>query len=69
MLYLAYAALMGFAIGGISLWYSNYATDQRTAPRRNIVYQAVIGTFAAFAAMLFLYTTRIIKVNGTIQEG
>jgi len=65
-LYLAYAALMGFAIGGISLWYSTWATEN--GAESNIVYQAVIGTFAAFAAMLFLYTTRIIKVNGTFKK-
>ena len=66
VLYLAYAALMGFAIGGISLWYSTWATEN--GAESNIVYQAVIGTFAAFAAMLFLYTTRIIKVNGTFKK-
>ena len=65
-LYLAYAALMGFAIGGISLWYSTWATEN--GAESNIVYQAVIGTFAAFAAMLFLYTTRIIKVTGTFKK-
>jgi uncharacterized YccA/Bax inhibitor family protein len=63
--YLAYAALMGFALGGVSMWYSDYATQNNGGDNANIVYQAVIGTFAAFAAMLALYTTRIIKVNGT----
>ncbi|HVQ89355.1 MAG TPA: Bax inhibitor-1/YccA family protein [Actinomycetes bacterium] len=62
-LYLGYAALMGFALGGISLWYSTYATEMNGGKNSNIVYQAVLGTFAAFAAMLFLYSTRIIKVN------
>ena len=62
--YLTYAALMGFALGGVSMWYSTYA-NANGGDNANIVYQAVIGTFAAFAAMLALYTTRIIKVNGT----
>ncbi|MGB2838459.1 MAG: Bax inhibitor-1/YccA family protein, partial [Actinomycetes bacterium] len=34
----------------------------------NIVLQAVIGTLAAFAAMLFLYGTRIIKVTGRFKK-
>ncbi|MEO8329658.1 MAG: Bax inhibitor-1/YccA family protein [Candidatus Nanopelagicales bacterium] len=68
VLYLAYAALMGFAIGGISLWYSTWATEANGGENANIVYQAVIGTFAAFAAMLVLYSTRIIKVNGTFMR-
>ena len=63
--YLTYAALMGFALGGVSMWYSTYANQNNGGDNANIVYQAVIGTFAAFAAMLILYTTRIIKVNGT----
>jgi uncharacterized YccA/Bax inhibitor family protein len=34
----------------------------------NIVLQAVIGTFAAFVAMLVLYGTRIIKVTGRFKK-
>ena len=30
--------------------------------------QAVLGTLAAFAAMLFLYGTRIIKVTGRFKK-
>jgi uncharacterized YccA/Bax inhibitor family protein len=68
VVYLAYALLMGVALGGISLWYYNYANADPTAPQSNIVVQAVLGTFAAFAAMLFLYATRIIKVGNTFRK-
>jgi len=34
----------------------------------NIIAQAVLGTFVAFAVMLLLYRTRIIKVNGTFMK-
>jgi uncharacterized YccA/Bax inhibitor family protein len=66
--YLGYALLMGIALGGISLWYYNFANADPTGPQNNIVVQAVLGTFAAFAAMLFLYATRIIKVGNTFRK-
>ena len=71
LVYLAYAAVEGVVIGGLSLWFqtwvdeSNLAAGQETT---NIVAQAVIGTFAAFAAVLFLYATRIIKVTGKFKK-
>jgi uncharacterized YccA/Bax inhibitor family protein len=49
-LILAYAALEGVFVGAISGWYAAYAGS-------NIIGQAVIGTLAAFAAMLILYRT------------
>lgn len=64
--YLGYAVLEGIVLGGISLWYYNYAIANGSD--QNIVVQAVIGTFAAFAAMLFLYATRIIKVGNTFRK-
>lgn len=64
--YLAYSAVQGVMLGGISLWYYNYAVAN--GAESNIVVQAVIGTFAAFAAMLFLYATRIIKVGNRFRK-
>ena len=67
---LAYAALEGVVIGGFSFWLQEYVNQSNAASGSeptNIVIQAVIGTFAAFAAMLFLYGTRIIKVTGRFK--
>jgi uncharacterized YccA/Bax inhibitor family protein len=67
--YLAYAVAEGVTLGGISLWYANYATDPASnVTDSTIVVQAVIGTFSAFAAMLFLYVTRIIKVGSRFRR-
>ncbi|MGN6598085.1 MAG: Bax inhibitor-1/YccA family protein [Actinomycetales bacterium] len=49
---LTYAALEGVFVGGISLYYNAYSAQ---AGGGNIVGQAILGTLAAFAAMLFLY--------------
>ena len=69
LLFLAYSAVQGVFLGGISYWYTQYAAiGKPLGEEPNIVAQAVIGTFAAFAAMLFLYTTRIIKVTGTFKK-
>jgi uncharacterized YccA/Bax inhibitor family protein len=70
--YLAYATVEGVVVGGFSFWMqeivnqSSWAEGQSNPP--NIVLQAVIGTLAAFAAMLFLYGTRIIKVTGRFKK-
>lgn len=67
---LGYAALEGVVIGGFSFWLQEYVNQSNAASGQeptNIVIQAVIGTFAAFAAMLFLYGTRIIKVTGKFK--
>lgn len=71
VVYLAYAAVEGVVIGGLSLWFQAWVNDSNAAAgteTTNIVAQAVIGTFAAFAAVLFLYATRIIKVNGRFKK-
>ena len=68
---LAYAALEGIVIGGFSFWLQEYVNQSNAASGQeptNIVIQAVIGTFAAFVAMLFLYGTRIIKVTGRFKK-
>jgi uncharacterized YccA/Bax inhibitor family protein len=69
--YLAYAAVEGIVIGGLSFWFQEMVDQSNFAqgtPTTNIVIQAVIGTFAAFAAVLFLYATRIIKVTGKFKK-
>jgi uncharacterized YccA/Bax inhibitor family protein len=71
VVYLAYAAVEGVVIGGLSLWFQSWVNESNAAAgteTTNIVAQAVIGTFAAFAAVLFLYATRIIKVNGRFKK-
>ena len=69
--FLLYGAVEGIFIGGTSYWFqqwvdvSNFAQGKDTT---NIVAQAVIGTLAAFIAVLVLYATRIIKVTGTFKK-
>jgi len=53
---LAYAALQGIAVGGISeIYAANFGG--------NIIMQAVIGTFGVFAGMLVVYKTGAIRVT------
>ncbi len=66
-LVLAYALVEGVFLGAISQWYYTWATTA-TDYGGNIVVQAVLGTLVAFGVMLFLYTSRIIKVNGTFMK-
>ena len=63
-LVIAYAAAEGLFLGAVSHVFSDaYATR---AP--NLVGQAVLGTIAAFAVMLTLYSNRIIRVNGKFAK-
>ena len=55
-LILSYAAVEGVFVGGISRWFANVYDP-------GIVSQAVLGTLVAFAVMLVLYRTRIIRVT------
>ena len=67
VLVLIYAAVQGVFLGGISYWYDNWV--QTVNPGyTGLVSQAIIGTLVAFGVMLLLYTTRIIKVNGTFAK-
>lgn len=50
---IAYAAVEGVFVGGVSYWYAS-AWD-------GIVPQAILGTLTAFAAMLFMYKTGIVR--------
>ena len=67
VLVLIYSAVQGVFLGGISYWYDNWV--QTVNPEyTGLVSQAIIGTLVAFGVMLLLYTTRIIKVNGTFAK-
>jgi uncharacterized YccA/Bax inhibitor family protein len=75
-LVLLYALVEGVFLGAISQWYYQFAEANAAAARAagetsipgNIVVQAVLGTLVAFGVMLFLYSSRIIKVNGTFMK-
>lgn len=72
VVFLAYATVEGVVVGGFSFWMQEYVNQSQIASGNNdppnIVLQAVIGTLAAFVAMLFLYGTRIIKVTGRFKK-
>jgi uncharacterized YccA/Bax inhibitor family protein len=51
---IAYAAVEGVFVGGVSYWYT-------MAYGNSLVPQAVLGTLAAFAAMLALYKTGVVR--------
>ena len=71
VVYLAYAAVEGIVIGGLSFWFQEMVNQSSFAQGKdatNIVALAVVGTLAAFASVLFLYATRIIKVNGRFKK-
>ncbi len=66
-LVLAYSLAEGIFLGGISWWY-DWLVRQDNPEYTGLISQAIIGTFVAFGVMLVLYTTRIIKVNGTFMK-
>jgi uncharacterized YccA/Bax inhibitor family protein len=69
--FLAYGAVEGVFIGGTSYWFQRWVDESNFAQGKdttNIVALAVVGTLAAFAAVLVLYATRIIKVTGTFKK-
>jgi len=65
-LVMAYAAVEGIFLGGISWAYSNWAAS--TGYQGNLVSQAVIGTLVAFVVMLALYKSRLVKVDGRFMK-
>ncbi len=65
VLVLAYGFVQGIFLGGISYFYNEQAVAGNYP---GIVQQAVIGTFVAFAVMLFLYKTGIIKVSARSRK-
>lgn len=66
-LVLAYSLAEGIFLGGISWWY-DWLVQQSNPEYTGLISQAIIGTLVAFGVMLVLYTTRIIKVNGTFMK-
>ena len=60
-LILAYGAVEGVFVGGISYWYAQAFGNQ-------LVPQAVLGTLAAFATMLVLYKTGVIRNSPRFQK-
>lgn len=62
-LILAYAVVQGVFLGGISFMY-NQMVQSVNPEYTGLVTQAIVGTFVAFAVMLALYQSRIVKVNG-----
>ncbi len=65
ILVIIYAAVQGIFLGGISNWYNAYA---ESVNYQGLVQQAVLGTMTAFAVMLLLYGTGIIKVTGKFMR-
>jgi uncharacterized YccA/Bax inhibitor family protein len=64
-LILAYAAVQGVFLGGISYAYDQWA--QGTG-YEGLVSQAIIGTLVAFVVMLTLYKSRLVKVDGRFKK-
>ena len=57
----AYAAFEGLLLGGIS------ALAESRFP--GIAFQAILGTFAVFSGMLFIYRTKVIQVTDKFKTG
>jgi uncharacterized YccA/Bax inhibitor family protein len=65
-LMLAYAALEGLFVGGISAFYAQMFTG--SAYGGSLIPQAVLGTFAAFAAMLIAYRSGLIRATKRFRK-
>lgn len=61
---LVYAPIMGFALGTISLMYSQRFEGTQTA---GLVPMAIVATFVVFGTMLSLYAARIVRVTETFR--
>ncbi len=66
-LVMLYAAFEGVFLGGISNYFQRYASFASGQPS-NIVLQAVIGTFVAFAVMLLLYKSGRLRATPRFQK-
>ena len=64
-LILAYAAVEGVFLGGISYAFNQWALSNGY---EGIISQAVIGTLVAFVVMLALYKSKLVKVNGRFAK-
>jgi len=60
-LMLAYAAIEGVFVGGISYFYASWQGN-------DLIPQAVLGTLAAFATMLALYKTGVVRNSPRFQK-
>jgi uncharacterized YccA/Bax inhibitor family protein len=58
-----YAAFEGLLVGAVSYVYAKVFDEPGTPAFQGIVAQAVLATLSVFAAMLVLYTTRVIRVT------
>lgn len=65
-LILAYAAFEGLLVGGISAIYAQMFTGTQFGG--SLIPQAVLGTLAAFGAMLFAYRTGLIRATGRFKK-
>lgn len=65
-LILAYAALEGLFLGGISFMFTNLTVSGQ--PLSNIVAQAVVGTMVVFGVSLFAYRSGKIRVTPKFQR-
>ena len=63
-----YAAVEGLLVGAVSQFYANAFDEPSTPVFQGIVAQAVLATLSVFAAMLILYTTRVIKVTNKFRR-
>lgn len=62
-LIVAYTVAEGVFLGGVSLAFQNMTLDTATGTAEPIVLQAILGTFATFAAALFLYKSGRVRVT------
>ena len=62
-LVVVFALFEGVLVGSVSRFYATAFDEPGTPIFQGIVAQAVLGTVCVFAAMLFLYRARIIKVT------
>ena len=67
-LIMAYAALEGLFLGGISHWYQDYAASRSSTGQSNIVAEAVLGTLVAFGVMLGLYKSGRLRATPRFQK-
>ena len=66
-LVLAYAFVEGLFLGSISWWWNEWVAAVNPE-YTGLIGQAVVGTLVAFGVMLFVYQSKIIKVNGKFAK-
>jgi uncharacterized YccA/Bax inhibitor family protein len=68
-LILAYAALQGLFVGGISSILEGSTISAGGTPLNGIVAQAIVGTLGVFVASLFVYRSGKVRVTPKFQRG